>query len=56
MECEPLWNIFVMAVIVKAVGIHLQETAHFEHLDVDSRIILKWIFNKYVRRVWTGFI
>jgi len=29
---------------------------HLRDLDVDGRITLKWILNKYGVRMWNGFI
>ena len=29
---------------------------HFKYLDLDGRIILKWIFNKWDEEAWTGLI
>jgi hypothetical protein len=29
---------------------------HLENLGVDGTIILEWILEKYVGRVWNGFI
>jgi hypothetical protein len=29
---------------------------HLRNQGVDGRIILRWIFRKYVVEVWTGFI
>jgi hypothetical protein len=28
----------------------------FEHLGIDGKIILKWILEKQVGKLWTGFI
>jgi hypothetical protein len=32
------------------------ERFHQENFDVDGRIILKWILDRLVGAVWTGFI
>jgi len=32
----------------------LRERNHLEVLDVDGRIILRWIFRKWVLGLWTG--
>jgi hypothetical protein len=32
------------------------ERDHFEDLDVDGRIILKWIFKKFYGEAWIGLI
>jgi hypothetical protein len=33
---------------------HKTESRHyFENVDIDKRIILKWILGKYKMRVWT---
>jgi hypothetical protein len=32
---------------------NLRERDHFENLDVDERILLKWIFKKW-KDAWTG--
>jgi hypothetical protein len=37
-------------------GGNLRRRDHLEHLSVDGRIILKWIFKKRDRKVWTGLI
>jgi hypothetical protein len=29
---------------------------HSEQIEVDEKIILKWILEKYGLRVWTGFV
>jgi hypothetical protein len=29
---------------------------HLGDLDVDRRIILEWILEKFIGKVWTGFI
>jgi len=31
----------------------LRERYHLEDLDVDRRVILKWIFNEWNGRAWT---
>jgi hypothetical protein len=33
-----------------------RERDHLEGLDVDGRIILKWIFRKWNGEAWTGLI
>jgi hypothetical protein len=35
---------------------NLRERDHLEGLDVDGRIILKWIFRKWNRESWIGLI
>ena len=35
---------------------NLKEDEHLQDPDNDDRTILKWILNKYLSRVWTGFI
>jgi hypothetical protein len=35
---------------------NLKGRYHLEGLDVEEKMILKWILNKYVWRVLTGFI
>jgi len=35
-------------------GGNLRERDYLEYLDVDRRIILKWIFKKWDVGVWTG--
>jgi hypothetical protein len=35
---------------------NLKEEDHSEDLDVDGRIILKWILGKLGGKLWTGFI
>jgi hypothetical protein len=35
---------------------HLRERGHLGNPDVDIRIILRWIFKKWVVRAWTGSI
>jgi hypothetical protein len=36
--------------------VNLRERDHWGDPDVDERIILRWIFRKWVVVVWTGFI
>jgi hypothetical protein len=38
------------------VGGNLRDKDHLEDLDIDGRIILKYIFHKYDWRAWTGLI
>ena len=35
---------------------NLRERDHFKDLDVDGRLIFKWIFRKWDGEVWTGFL
>jgi hypothetical protein len=35
---------------------NLKERGHLEELDINSRIILYWIFKTKDERVWTGMI
>jgi len=35
---------------------NLRERDHFEDLDVDGRLIFKWIVRKWDGDVWTGFL
>jgi hypothetical protein len=35
---------------------NLRERDHLEVLDVNGRIIFKWIFRKWNGEVWTGFL
>jgi hypothetical protein len=35
---------------------NLKGRDHFGDLNVDGNLILKWMLNKYVARVWNGFI
>jgi len=35
---------------------NLNERDYLENLDVDGRIIVKYILKKYGGRVWTGFV
>jgi hypothetical protein len=34
----------------------MRERDHLEKLDVDVRITLEWILEKYSGKVWAGFI
>jgi len=34
----------------------LRERDHLEHLGLDVRMILKWIFKKWNGEAWTGWI
>jgi len=33
-----------------------EEQDHFEDIDLEGKIILKWSFKKYQVRAWTGLI
>jgi hypothetical protein len=33
---------------------NLKERDNFRNLDVDGRLIIKWILNKQLIRVWSG--
>jgi len=33
---------------------NLRQGDHFEHLGIDRRIILRWIFRKWDVGIWTG--
>jgi len=35
---------------------NLRERDHLEDLDLDGRVIFKWIFRKWDPGVWTGFL
>ena len=35
---------------------NLRERDHLEDLDVDGRLIFKWMFRKWNGEVWTGFL
>jgi hypothetical protein len=35
---------------------NLSERCHYEDLDVDGRIILKWAFEEYDGRVWIELV
>ena len=35
---------------------NLRERDHLQDLDVDGRIIFKWIFRKWDGEVWTGLL
>jgi hypothetical protein len=43
-----MWHVWGRKVVCTGVcwG-NLRERDHYEHLDIDGRIILKWIFKKY---------
>ena len=35
---------------------NMKETGHLDHVDVDWKIILKWILRNFPGRAWTAFI
>ena len=35
---------------------NLRDRDHLEDIGIDRRIILEWILEKLVGRIWTGFI
>jgi hypothetical protein len=38
------------------VSCTLSETDYLEDISVDGKITLKWILEKQVEKMWTGFI